>query len=317
MRTSRLHTSRRGEHGYPLLFFYANSMWLKSVLFGGSLLGGGIALYLLWNRLNADSSPDSTAGYILAFAGIACLLLAMFRYSLVRRARKRVIGQLNASLNWHMCFGLVGLFLLFLHSFGNFNPRTGTYALYGMIALVICGVVGKVLDRALPRLIAKEVHKALTGSGEDRIERISRKLQAVTQDSERARQQANLSLAGILYGGASQPGLSERENQPLSMVGLSLPPSWDLAYITLEETPQELQRRELTLTDDLPQGKGAQNHIAEIRSVQRALRKEQYYRYVLRYWRVLHILLALVTLGLTIWHIVYALQLLIPVWLGH
>ena len=42
------------------------------------------------------------------------------------------------------------------------------------------------------------------------------------------------------------------------------------------------------------------------------MRREAFYRSVIRSWRVLHIALALLTLGLTIWHLVYALQLLLP-----
>ncbi|GHO44204.1 hypothetical protein [Ktedonospora formicarum] len=316
MRAPGTHQTR-SEQGYHLLFFYANSAWVKCSAVGFLLFGGGVVFYLLWQRLSEDASPDSVAGYILAFAGMGFLLLAAFRYSMVRRARKRAIGQLNASLNWHMCFGLVGLALLFLHSFGNFNPRSGTYALYGMIAMVISGSVGKILDRILPRLITQEVHQTLTSSGEDKVERISRKLQAVSEQ-KKGSSKLQLSLAGILYGrDQSQPGLAGTQRRDASMVGLSIPPSWDLAYISLEETPQELKQREITLATNPTSGNETQKQMLEIKNVQHSLHKEQFYRYTLRYWRLIHKLLALVTLGLTIWHLVYALQLLIPVWLKH
>ena len=57
---------------------------------------------------------------------------------------------------------------------------------------------------------------------------------------------------------------------------------------------------------------GTQEHIAELEDVQRAMSRELFYRYLTRYWRRFHILLALVTVGLLVWHIVYALQLLLP-----
>jgi hypothetical protein len=47
--------------------------------------------------------------------------------------------------------------------------------------------------------------------------------------------------------------------------------------------------------------------------VERAMQREQFYRYIIRYWRRVHIALVVVTLGLTIWHLVYAAELLIPV----
>ena len=52
--------------------------------------------------------------------------------------------------------------LLFMHSFGNFNPRSGTFALYGMIALVISGFVGRLLDRLMPRLIDATTEKKIS-----------------------------------------------------------------------------------------------------------------------------------------------------------
>ena len=57
---------------------------------------------------------------------------------------------------------------------------------------------------------------------------------------------------------------------------------------------------------------GAQEHIYELQEVERAMQREQFYRYVIRYWRKFHIALALLTLGLTIWHLIYAAQLLLP-----
>lgn len=317
-----MQANRQGEHGYPLLFWYVSISWVSSLLCTLFILGGGLGLYLWWGRFNADNSPDSLLGYAFAFGGIACFLLAGICYSLTCRARRRAIGKLNAALNWHIGFGLMGLGLLILHSFGNFNPRSGTYALYGMLALVMCGIVGKGLDRLIPRLIAREVRKALTGSGEDRIERISQKLQALAEERD-PRQQArkspaNLSLAGLLFGkgrpGESMHGAPVEATRERSLAGVSLPPSWDLAYITLEETPHEL-RPSLGATGQ--QAPNLKNQIYELQVVQQALQKEQFYRYVLRYWRALHIFLALVTLGLTAWHIIYALQLLVPTWMGH
>ncbi|HEV2583976.1 MAG TPA: hypothetical protein VGT44_24185, partial [Ktedonobacteraceae bacterium] len=144
------------------------------------LLSGGIAFYAWYSRTSQDASPDSVAGYALAILGTLFIIMAGVLFSRRRRIHKnRVVGQLHASLQWHMIFAIVGLEFLFLHSFGNFNPRTGTYALYGMIALAISGVIGRLLDRLLPRLIAREAHKVLTATGEDRVESISQKLQAI------------------------------------------------------------------------------------------------------------------------------------------
>jgi hypothetical protein len=56
----------------------------------------------------------------------------------------------------------------------------------------------------------------------------------------------------------------------------------------------------------------ARQQAAEIVRVQQALQREQFYRCLLSYWRLFHVALALLTIGLVIWHLVYVAQLLLP-----
>jgi hypothetical protein len=317
----------KGKTGYNWLEVGGKTWYLYALLI--VLVGaiGGV-FYVWYTQHSNDTSPDSMAGYAFAITGTTFLLLAAVLYSLKRRShKKRIVGQLHRSLNWHICFGVLGLVFLFLHSFGNFNLRTGTYALYGMIALAISGGVGRFLDRLVPRLVTGEVHKALTVMGDDRMETISQKLQAIvvynTQD---------------LHGFAVVPG--EKNPNATSLVSLSGPVSsefsfmhkdqtlqtpWDLAYISLEATPQELSLeanhyrfipdKKSQLTRPGAFMPGAQEHITELQEVEQAMQHELFYRYVIRYWRKFHVALALLTLALTIWHIIYAGQLLLPLFL--
>src|SRR5260370_18476076 len=169
----------KGEVGYSWLFFSGGRAWFMRVVVALLIALGG-AFYVWYTQHSSDAAPDSLTGLAYAVTGTLFLLLAAILYALRRHARsKRKVGQLNSALNWHIGFGVLGLAFLFMHSFGNFNPRSGTYALYGMIALVVSGAVGRFLDRLLPRLIARQVHKALTAQGDDRIENISEKFQAI------------------------------------------------------------------------------------------------------------------------------------------
>lgn len=54
----------------------------------------------------------------------------------------------------------------------------------------------------------------------------------------------------------------------------------------------------------------ARQHLAEIRKTAQALQREQFYRYLIHYWRIFHVVLALLTVGLILWHLVYVGQLL-------
>jgi len=315
-----------GEKGYPLFFFSKSGAWVISTLFGLLIIVLGCVLYIWYSHTSNDPTPDSIVGFGYAFAGMAFLILAAVLYTLRRRARRRGIGQLHTALQWHVCFGVVGLVLLFMHSFGNFNPRTGTYALYGMIALVISGFVGRALDRLMPKFIAGQVHKALTAEGGDRIESISNELQSIVVHNT---QELRGFQAQELIRGVSSSGIVPSRNGGESVKGKGgavLQTSWDLAYISMEETPQELGRdaqyrfvpdRKSELARPGALLPGAREHFTALEDVQQAMKQEAFLRYVIRYWRVFHIGLALTTVGLTLWHIEYALQLLIPLWLRH
>ncbi len=325
---------REGEKGYSWLFFYPGRSWVGRLLVTLLILGASGAFYLWYSRSNSDASPDSLVGYGYAIAGTVFLVLALVLYTLRRRSRKQTAGKLNAALNWHVFFAIIGLVLLLMHSFGNFNPRTGTYALYGMIALTVSGFIGRFLDRLVPRLIAGEVRKALTAQGEDRIETISQNLQAIViHNTQEIHGYSPGNRAGVPQGNNgnthSSPSTSlvplqgmMQQSMPFDANRSAIKTPWDLAYISLEATPQELSHengqyrfipdKKSSLTRPGALMPGAEEQIAALRDVQQALQREQFYRYVIRYWRLFHIALALLTVGLTIWHLVYAAQLLIP-----
>jgi hypothetical protein len=226
--------------GYSWWFFYTTKSWLLGMFMTIAVVAVGGSCYVWYSQFGDDVAPDSMVGLIFAVAGTMCFILAALLYMIQRRSHRRAIGQLHASLQWHIFLAIMGLALLLMHSFGNFNARTGTYALYGLLALVVSGLVGCLVDRIMPRLIAAEVAKTLTAQGEDRVESISQQLQAF----------------------------------PLWMPDI-------------------------------------QSRLAVVEMVQRAARREQFYRSVIRYWRIFHIALALLTLGLVIWHLVFVVQLLV------
>jgi hypothetical protein len=197
----------------------------------------------------------------------------------------------------------------------------------------------------MPRFIAAEARKALTTQGEDRIESVTRKLQdLVKHNTQQLRgfdapvaaknSFAGISFAGIPFIASRQPesrdggmvnkrATARTEAQAKSKADASpvLTTSWDLAYLSLDETPQELSRipqyrfvpdKKSSFSQPTAFMPGAQEHIEELHDAQRALQREVFFRYVIRYWRVFHITLAFVTVGLTLWHIEFALSLLIP-----
>lgn len=312
-------TSQAGESGYPWLFFYARRSWFIGLIVTLFVIGLSGAFYIWYSQSGNDTGPDSIAGLSYATAGTIFLILALVLYSLRRRLRKRAVGKLNASLNWHMFFAITGLILLLMHSFGNFGPVSGTYALYGMIALTLSGLVGRALDRLMPRLIASKVSKVLTVQGEDGITTITQKLQTIVAHNT---QEEIRGFPANTNGSLPMPIQSLRPNSTPLVTTNKLNTPWDLAFISLEPTQQELDRdaphyrfipdKKSAFTRPGAAMPGAEEQISALQDLQSAMQREQFYRYVIRYWRVLHLLLVLVTIGLVIWHLIFAAYILFP-----
>jgi hypothetical protein len=296
--------SQKGEKGYSLFFFHLGRQWMTSAMVSLAILVVG-TIFFLWSiGVSSDRGGDSFAGLVFAVASTTFMLMAAVGFSMRRRARRRVIGELNAVLNWHVCFATISLVFVFYHAFGNYNPRTGTYALYGMVALVISGIIGRILDRMMPRMIAQKVSKVLTSEGEDRAESLSRTLISVAQQGSRPSPRS--------WGGLnpfSWPGISNKQNAQGGQ------DRWDMAYIS-KDTQQLLSHDNRQYPDVMASPdilySGAQQHMAAMERIEQTFKQETFFRGVIRFWRIFHILLAVVTVGLTLWHIEYALSLIFP-----
>jgi len=239
--------SDRDEKGYPWLFFHATNQWKYCLAVSLFILAASFGFFVWCTHISNDMGGDSFAGLFFAIASTVFMFLAAIAFSLRRRSRERTVGGLNGVLNWHVCFGVISLVLVFFHAFGNYNPRTGTYALYAMIALVICGFIGRLLDRMAPRIMAQKVQESLTLQGEDRVELILNEV---------------------------------HRRKPPTYFGIPYP--------------------------------NGERFIDALEKVQSSQNQELFFRYVIRYWRIFHIVLAVITVSLVLWHIEYAFALIIP-----
>ena len=251
-------------------------------------------------------------GYGFAIAGTALLLLVGAGYPLRKRIGRRWPGRLHTIMAWHIAGGMLGLLLILMHAAGNFNPRSGTYALWGLIGIVISGLIGRVLDRFSPRLATGAALKALGASGEERLDDLEQEL-VVMAGNQHLRRAAG----------------QEQEAQGTP---------WDLAYYDLDPEVEDIPallsqgvRGDTGPILDLSQISGPlvaqpsrpmprlgdarrQTTSAVMRqatAIQRAMGREKFYLSLIRVWRRVHILVSLVALGLLIWHIEYAVTLLI------
>src|SRR5947209_6023284 len=111
-----------GETGYSWLFFYARRPWILGFIVTLLVISVSGSFYLWYSRYGDDPTPHGIVGLSYALAGFTFLVLAAAAYSLRRRFLKHALGQLNTTLTWHVFFALMGVALLLMHAFGNFNP---------------------------------------------------------------------------------------------------------------------------------------------------------------------------------------------------
>lgn len=297
---------------YPLLGQgFSRAQWTSALI--ALAAGVGLAYLYIRSSQSADFSPDSTYGYGFAIAGTTLLLLVGLGYPLRKRLGRSWPGKLHTFMAWHMTGGILGLLLILMHAAGNFNPRTGTYALYGLIGVVISGFIGRAIDRLAPRKAAKAALEALSASGEERLDDLEQEMDALADDV-RAQQEAlsqpesqgtpwDLAYYDLDPQIADIPGLLSQG------VRSDSGPILDLTQISAPLVAQPSQRLRRLSATERHQNTGALARLAG--EVQRALAREQFYLSLVRVWRRVHTLVSLVALGLLLWHLEFAATLLL------
>ena len=298
IKAKRRETTRpRGmrPHRLHLLEEWSRSQKLSASV--GLLLGGGLAYVYACYLRGGDVSPDSRYGYAFAIAGTVLLALVGIGYTLRKRLRRMRFGLLHVALSWHILGGLLALALILMHAVGNFHPRTGTYALTSLIALVVSGIIGKQLDRVAPRLAAQTALHTVTKEGEERLD----ELVSVLDTKQRQTRPTG-------------PWRRERRRMPPGEHKGSIHPQepWDLAYYNLDATADEipslLHRQRHSSVRPAPSGTGMQASLSE--ELRQAIALERFFLRLTRVWRYLHTVLSGLTLILILWHLEYAATLL-------
>ncbi|MGZ3581242.1 MAG: hypothetical protein ACXWP6_00690 [Ktedonobacterales bacterium] len=273
---------------------WSRSQW-RAVLAGLVVATGMAFAYVYYVSFGRDVSPDSLYGYAFAIAGTLLLVAVGVGYTVRKRVRGARRGLLHTALSFHIVGGILALGLIMMHAVGNFHPRTGTYALVSLIALVVSGIIGKQLDRVAPRIIAKSALKTVTGDGEERLESLMSALDA-TRHQHRERRKTTNSHVGAGDATAS--------------TAASIP--WDLAYYDLSVAPSEIPSLLGHSTNGGAHRPPSETALAAQSGViGQAIGVERLFQRLIRVWRLLHTLLSILTLVLILWHLEYAATLLL------
>lgn len=111
------------------------------------IISAGYLLIVFWQGIPA---AGDFFGHSLGVVGFLLMLSTETLYSLRKRAIRRPWGRLRTWLRAHIFSGIVGPYLVFLHSAWEFRGLAGIVLLMTVI-VVISGFVGRYIYTAVPR----------------------------------------------------------------------------------------------------------------------------------------------------------------------
>jgi hypothetical protein len=102
--------------------------------------------------VNAVGVPAASGllGHSLGILGFGLMLMTETLYSLRKRAMRRPRGSMRAWLQFHIVTGIVGSYLVLLHSAWSFNGLAGGLT-FMTVVVVISGFIGRYIYTAVPR----------------------------------------------------------------------------------------------------------------------------------------------------------------------
>ena len=105
-----------------------------------------------WLARSGAPRAGDVVGHALGIVGFVLMLVTETAYSLRKRSERRVVGRMSTWLAVHVYTGIVGPFLVLLHTAWDFRGLAGLVT--WMTALVVVsGFVGRYIYTAVPRTV--------------------------------------------------------------------------------------------------------------------------------------------------------------------
>ncbi len=91
-------------------------------------------------------------GHALGIFGFVLMLMTEILYSLRKRSRSARWGRMSSWLQFHIYTGLVGPFMVLLHTSWKFNGLAGATTLLTVV-IVVSGFIGRYIYTRIPRTL--------------------------------------------------------------------------------------------------------------------------------------------------------------------
>ncbi|MCC6501246.1 MAG: hypothetical protein IT313_13350 [Anaerolineales bacterium] len=124
------------------------------------VLAGLYGFYVFWTR--EIPAAGELLGHAIGILGFILMLMTETLYSLRKRTRLASFGRMSTWLKIHIYTGVVGPFMVLLHTSWKFNGLAGATTLLTVI-IVISGFVGRYVYTRIPRTLdGLEIESALS-----------------------------------------------------------------------------------------------------------------------------------------------------------
>ncbi len=121
-------------------------IWLSLV--AAIIITGIYAFVTFWFRQIPAAS--GFFGHMIGVVGFLLMLLTEILYSLRKRSRKARWGRMSEWLQFHIFTGLVGPYMVLLHTSWKFNGLAGAVTVLTVI-IVVSGFIGRYIYTLVPR----------------------------------------------------------------------------------------------------------------------------------------------------------------------
>lgn len=123
-------------------------LWLA--IFAMLLITGLYGLVVIFTR--GIPPAGELFGHVMGIVGFTFMLMTETLYSLRKRSRTVKWGKLSNWLQFHIFTGLVGPYMVLLHSSWKFNGIAGITTLFTII-IVVSGFIGRYIFTRIPRTL--------------------------------------------------------------------------------------------------------------------------------------------------------------------
>jgi len=122
-------------------------LWLAFITC--AVIAAGYGLIVVWTQ--EVPAASELFGHTLGIVGFILMLLTETLYSIRKRSRI-AMGRMSTWLKFHIYMGLVGPFMVLLHSSWKFNGLAGATTLLTAI-IVFSGFIGRYIFTRIPRTL--------------------------------------------------------------------------------------------------------------------------------------------------------------------